>query len=299
MYSKKIIKIAIENVKTGEVKTIEGLKVSAIIEQCVGMQRGSGTIQVWGIDDNDMYQLTTRGTNPDAHMGDKVTLWAGDNKKNLEIALVSTISEAIGDYNPSPENMFVIQCLNGQDLALSAPDPESKQGEQDVRGLLETLATEAGYEFQPFGAWQLTAENPYLTGSALERFQKLCGNNGLKYVIGKGAIQVYQADSEIADALGEIEVSFDSPDYTLLRSPRHTGMILELTIRFNPRVQIGQTVNLKSTLKSAVGAWQIKRATHDIQSFIPDGLWETHLTCDRYLIAGDLNAAESEQQNNV
>jgi hypothetical protein len=292
IYSQKIIKIEIKNIKSNSVKTIEDLKVSAQIEQAQGVQRGRGTVQIWGIDDDDAYELTTRGTSPNAHVGDSITLWAGDNEKTLEIALISTISEAYADFSQMPENVFIIQCLNGQDLALTAPVPDSKKGEQDVKELLSSLCKEANYEPQFYGNWQLKVENPVLTGSALERIQKLCEQFDLKYSIENAVIVFSQKDGDIADSLNTLEIAADSAQCTLLSSPKHSGILLECEILFNPQIRLGQKASIKTALKSAVGDWIVKKVIHELQTITPSGVFKTRLTLDRYLVDSQLTQAQ-------
>jgi hypothetical protein len=72
-----------------------------------------------------------------------------------------------------------------------------------------------------------------------------------------------------------------APEAGSIGYPRFSQTMIKISTLFNPRIEVGKPIQVRSQLTAASGKWNVGLAGHTLESQTPGGAWETHATAYR------------------
>ena len=268
------------------VLTLDGFRSVASIQAVQGGLSpfvGRSLIQLWGMKPADMAKLSTLGFDI-ARMG-KNALWVfAYNEGNASSAIqvfAGTIQTARLNYNAMPDVLLELDCYGAGDQQLQAISGTSKSGSGDVAAMLQGICSACNppVKFVNKGV-QANLVNHAVDGSAFDQIDNICcAVPNLAYTLQGGVLTIWNANQSIDG------VSVDTgPDIGMVGYPEYSRMGFDLTMQFNPDVQVGRLMNLQaSQAPNAIPVpgipssnLFIRMVEHELSSEMPDGPWFTH-----------------------
>ncbi|MEX3614582.1 MAG: hypothetical protein VB141_12715 [Burkholderia gladioli] len=152
----------------------------------------------------------------------------------------------------------------------------SYTGVADTADIMATLAKSMGYTFENNGV-SVKLSNPYFPGTALDQVKSCARAANIYYTIDRGVLAIWPKTQH--RAVGPVEISAATG---MIGYPAFSGQGVILRTEFNPNVQLGGRVNVKSELSVANGMWVILSIVHELESETPDGKWLTQIECGRF-----------------
>lgn len=254
----------------GNTKIIKGLAVQCNIEKVQLPDKNKAKVQIYGLNLDDMEQMTTLAFKPLETQKNYIQIKAGDKDGELSLVFKGEIATAYANFNNVPDVVFEIEALAGYFPALKAIPATSATGEVSIAELLAKLAKEAGYDFVNKGVTGAVS-NPYLTGSPFEQIKKLAADNGFDVLFDNEEI--------IAVPFGKARSGNTvklSKDTGLIGYPTFSSEGIALNCHFEKELQIGGLVEVDSIVPKASGLWKISKLSHKISAnFSGNNYWES------------------------
>lgn len=254
----------------GNTKIIKGLAVQCNIEKVQLPDKNKAKVQIYGLNLDDMEQMTTLAFKPLETQKNYIQIKAGDKDGELSLVFKGEIATAYANFNNVPDVVFEIEALAGYFPALKAIPATSATGEVSIAELLAKLAKEAGYDFVNKGVTGAVS-NPYLTGSPFEQIKKLAADNGFDVLFDNEEI--------IAVPFGKARSGNTvklSKDTGLIGYPTFSSEGIALNCHFEKELQIGGLVEVDSIVPKTSGLWKISKLSHKISAnFSGNNYWES------------------------
>lgn len=276
-FTKKLIRVTLTMASGsfgsgGNVKVLDGYRVSSEIVTTGGVSGSSASIAIYGMTLSDMNQLTNVGTAFLSTYNNTVLLEAGD-ENGLSTAFAGKIMDAYFDGNSQPQVCFRIAASTMDYYSQMKADPISTKATTDVAGLMSGLAKTMGLGFENAGVvTKLSAS--YYYGSPWSMVQQIAKDSGILYLIDRGKLVIAQPGT--ARAGGEVIIS---PETGLVGYPTFNQRNVNVTALYNPNVQYQGEVTIKSSLPSATGKFHVNALQYSLESQVPGGRWFMHLEC--------------------
>ena len=243
---------------------------------------GRALIQLWGMKPADMAKLSTLGM--DIARINKNALWVfaydDGNFANATQVFAGTIQQARLNYNAMPDVLLELDCYGAGDQQTQAIPGTSVQGDGDVATMLQGIcaACDPPVTFVNKGV-SSKLSSPAYAGSPESQIRNICMDSGTAYTLQGGILTIWDGNKNIDG------VSVDTgPDLGMVGYPEYSMMGFDLTMQFNPDVQVGRTLNMKAS--QAANAIPvpgipssnlfIRMVEHELSSEMPDGPWFTH-----------------------
>ena len=182
-----------------------------------------------------------------------------------------TIQDAWADYTSQPTVSFNINAYTGLAAAIAATPPRSYIGTVNVADIAANIAASLKLTFKNNGVTS-TITDEYLSGTAWTQLTELAENTGINYDVSNGTLYIWPANGNKATT-GTIPLI--APETGLIGYPTYTRAGIALKTLFNPRIEFGALVQVKSSLPQACGKWAIYSLQHDLESETPNGAWFT------------------------
>lgn len=265
---------------------LDGFRSTASIQTIQGGLSpfvGRALIQLWGMKPSDLAKLSTLGFDI-ARMG-KNALWVfaydDGNFANAIQVFAGTIQTARLNYNATPDVSLELDCYGAGDQQTQAIPATSVQGDGDVATMLQGICAACNPPVT-FVNKGVTAKlsNHAVDGSAFDQINEICTSaSNVAYTLQGGVLTIWNANQNIDG------VSVDTgPDLGMVGYPEYNRMGFDITTQFNPEIQVGRYLNLKSSqAPNAVPVPGIPSsnlfilmAEHELSSELPDGPWFTH-----------------------
>lgn len=235
-------------------------------------------VLVWGLTPSLMNQLSTLGLVFQLIPQNTLTIRAGDAVSGLATVFVGTIRSAIADFNRAPDVPFVFECVAGLLNQVIPAKASSYPGPVDAANVMQTLAGLMGYGFENNG---VTAKLPasYFPGTVADQWKKVAQDAGIEANIVPGASgnQVLAIWPKGGSRSGTVPLV--SPDTGMIGYPAYSQVGITVKTIFNPQIGFGGQIQIKSSLPRATGKWVVLRMDHALDSLLPEGAWETTLSC--------------------
>ncbi len=253
----------------GNTKIIKGLAVQCEIEKVMLPDKNKAKVEIYGLNLDDMEQMTTLAFKPLETQKNYIQIKVGDKDGELSLVFKGEIATAYANFNNVPDIVFEIEALAGYFPALKAIPATSATGEASIAELLAKLAKEAGYGFVNKGVTGAVS-NPYLTGSPFEQIKKLAADNGFDVL--------FDDEEIIAVPFGKARSG------NTVKLSKDTGLIgstfssegISLACHFEKELQIGGLVEVDSIVPKASGLWKISKLSHKISAnFSGSNYWES------------------------
>lgn len=246
---------------------LDGLRISARIDGAGGLYNGLMlSMAIYGMSLSDMNQLTTVGRKINYIGKNEVSVTAGG-----VLAFKGILTYAWVDAQAQPNVCFRVQAAPGAFADVTAIAPTSVQGQADVATLMQTLAGQAGFQFENNNVTVKIA-NPYLPGSVGTQIKTLAHMAGIEHIVERGKLAIWMPGT--ARSGGGVTLS--PKDGTLVSYPAFNSATVMAKSPFNANIANGTKLTISgSALTPANGDWSVFHVTHEVEANLPRGKWFT------------------------
>lgn len=248
---------------------IDGLRISATIEKTGGLAMGKAMVQIFGMPQSDMNELTMIAFHP---------LEVPDNTMSLIISETNavvfsgTILSAWADYQNAPDVFLDVSAMTGYFNRIKSAPPTSIDGRIDVATVIESLATKMGYEFENNGV-AVTIENHYSGKTAMQQVQDIVETAGIDMYLDDNVLAI--TNKGVARSTSDIPVI--GPQSGLIGYPTFDRLGVKLWCLYRPDIVFGKLIRVESDVPKANGDWRVVSVTHMLESNKPHGQWFSSL----------------------
>lgn len=262
----------------GQPVLLTGHRISASVSIAGGAGMGQATVRIWGMTFDLMNQCSTIGIKPNAVRRNSIVISAGDKEFGMSTIFEGTVTAAWADFTNAPDVMFQIVAAAGMVEAVTQPAPTSRKGPVQAEAIMADLAAKAGLEFDNSAGASRTLPNTTLTGSIGNQIRACADAARFGQFIHLRTLIIWPRESYRV-----LSVPVISADTGMVGYPTYTAMGIMVMCQFNPAVEFGALVEVKSTLRSNSGTtsingrWQTYSVVHDVEAEMPGGKWFTQL----------------------
>lgn len=272
---------------------LDGLRSVASIQSVIGGDTafgGRALLQLWGMKPSDMAQLSTLGFDQAKINKNKITVFAYDldDKKNQIEVFSGGIFVAHINYNAMPDVSLTLECYASIGQQTQMVPGTSIQGNGDVATMLQGIcaACDPPVDFVNKGVSAQLA-NPAHSGSPAQQIADICCAAGVAYTLQGGTLTIWPKDTNADGVTVEI-----GPDNGMVGYPEYTQIGIDVTMEFNPDVQLGRQLKIKQAsgkplpVPGVPGTFWINVVAHELSSEMPGGPWFTHASVSNIQIVG-------------
>ena len=274
--SRKQIEITVIFADNGESLTVSDLRMNVALSLGLNSIHGILQASIEGLTLDIMQRLTTVGFIQANNRMNNILVKAGNDGEELALIHAGTIDRAFIDATYQPSPTFNIYSGSALSVALTAPPATSYNGSVSIDNVFHDLARSAGLAFKNFGVNNVV-ENPYLTGSTLDKIKILARSYDIDFSIDKKILTIWRQDG-IKDNKPLI-ISPSSMPGALIGYPQYSGDMLELRTLFSPVYDYSTPLLLESHIDIYNRTWYAKSIIHNLQSQTPNGAWFSDLKC--------------------
>ncbi|HJR11539.1 MAG TPA: hypothetical protein VJ823_09015 [Rhodanobacteraceae bacterium] len=274
--------------------TIFDVRSVASIQSVIGGDTafgGRALLQIWGMKPADMAQLSTLGFDQARINKNKVTVFAydEDNPDNPVQVFSGGIFVAHINYNAMPDVSLTLECYATIDQQTQMVPGTSVAGSGDVATMLQGIcaACNPPVTFVNKGVSAQLA-NPASAGSPAQQIADICTSAGIPHTLQDDTLTIWPKDTNVDGVVIET-----GPDKGMVGYPEYTQIGIDVTMEFNPDVQLGRQlqilpVNVSNPLPvpGVPGTFWINIVEHELSSEMPDGPWFTHASVSNIQIVG-------------
>lgn len=274
-----------------------GLMASVRIQYAGFPMANAAQIMIWGLTPSIMSELNTLGVIFNLQPRNLVVVQAGEsNGNNFGTVFVGGIRSCTPTFIRPTEAFLSIEAFTALDQAAAVALPRSFTGTSDVVGMLQGLATQMKYNFEPNGVSGISLSNQYLWGAPREQInaiRRAVRNRGVMVDIVEGnppTVAVWYTSR----GRGSGDIPLITPQTGLIGYPTYTNFGIDFRCIYMPALRQGGQVQVQSSLvsgqssaqvlgsnPSASGLWTIYGLGHSLDAQIPNGLWETGVNATR------------------
>lgn len=261
--------------------SIEGIRSRATMQSWIGGNTaygGHAVIQLWGMNPSDMAKLSIIGFTASKIGRNLITVLAGDETSgNYSEVFSGNIFAADIDYNAMPDVSITLSCSSSLDQQVQPIPATSVSGSADVATLLQSIcaACRPPMNFINNGV-SASLSNPAFAGSPEQQIRNICIAAGIPYKMEPAnTLHIWSPDNPI-----DSQTIAMSPSYGMVGYPRYNNLGLDVTMEFNPSVQLGRHMQLlsfqsKYPIPGVPGTFFINNIAHDLSAELPGGPWFT------------------------
>ena len=152
-----------------------------------------------------------------------------------------------------------IEAAAGSYPSLKASPPIAVKGSQSAASLIEQFAKESGYTFLNNGVTS-SVKNAVLNGSPVQKMRAVAGMVGCELIIDDNVVKIQPYDK----GLDQGNAVLMSKDSGMLGYPTFTSEGISLKCLYNPDLQLGGMVEVKTVVPGAEGTWKITKLSHSL-----------------------------------
>lgn len=254
---------------------LTGLRVSAAIVSAGAPSFAQAQIRVYGMTLDHMNKLSRLGlVFWYEGRNNAVALSAGSDGSAMSLVFQGNVRSAWAAPADGPSVPFIVTALDGGLAALKPVPPSSYQGSVDVATIAADLAKQMGLRFENNGVSAIIS-NPYLAGTAATQLQKIRETTGINAEISGGVLAIWPRNGSRGG-----QILLVNKDTGMIGSPTFNDTGITVSMRFNPAIAFGQTIEVQSMLTMACGKWTIYQVAHELESETPGGQWSTTVSCN-------------------
>jgi hypothetical protein len=258
-------------VEGGNRLTLSGHRTSVTIKKAGGMAMCQMQLRIYGLTLSIMNQLSTLGRVPMAQRRTYVSVSAGDDTNGMGVVFQGSVQAAWADFKGSPEVAFYVVAASGMDAELAVAPPSSYRGSASVAVIMSSLAAQMGIAFENNGVDTVLA-NPYFPGTLRAQVRACAAAAGIEQVIDNDTLIIWPSGGHRGGSVPLI-----SADTGMVGYPAFTSNGISFVTVFNPSINFGALVEVKSLLPQANGRWRVFNLVHDLEAETPGGAWFTSL----------------------
>lgn len=250
----------------GDTVTVKDLRISAKIAKA-GTPTPTANVRIYGLTASLMNKLSNAGSRINLVKKDSVTIKAGDDASALGVVFVGTIMMAWVDFQGVPEAVLEIVAQSGNAEAVISAKPTSFSDSVDIPTAMLGFATKMGLAFENNGV-EGKLPVSYFPGTLKEQAQKCAKDGGFEISFDIGKLVIWPRDGSRGGLVPEV-----SPESGMVLYPTYTAWGIMFRTVFNPSINFGGDVIVKSQMPSANRKWRVNSISHDLESETPNGQW--------------------------
>lgn len=269
--------------------TITGLRVSCNILKTANAACSECQLRIYGLPPNIYNQLTSIYQVTQSIQKNTVTVKAGIDGTVLPIVFIGQITIAQIDLNSQPDSVMNVIAQTGLYQSL-VPIPATPYPDNfDVATAMKSLAAIMKLNFEPNGV-NIQLKKMTLTGTAKDQVNELVdatiGTQKIAAIIDDSTLAIYYVNK--GRSTQQIPIVSDSQEPAMIGYPTYSNIGIGVRTVYNPNIQYGGTIQVQSSLKVANlnGNWIVAGLSHNLESELPGGKWETEIQAQNYAIAG-------------
>jgi hypothetical protein len=255
--------------------TFRGMRIFVEIEKATTTP-AIALIRVYGLSLSRVNQMTKAGLNWESS-NNTVLIEAGDKGGQLKAIFQGQIFIAEPDFNSMPDTSLVITANASRLMQLKPVPPNSFKGGVSTESVIGRIAKAHGYTVENNGV-SAQLDNPYFPGTTWSQLD-LAARAANCFFFVDSISKVVAIWPKTGSRAGEVPLV--SPETGMSGYPQFSQTMITVKTLFDPRIQIGLPIEVKSQLTAASGKWSVILAGHTLETQAPDGPWETHATAVR------------------
>lgn len=257
----------------GNTVVIEDHAMRVSVEKLGPPDFAKASVEIFGMNLNDIEQLTSLSFHPFKLTRNYINIFAGDDVSGLSQIFAGSITAANGDLSGCPEHKLKIDAEVGFWGRVTAQGPNVINGTQAAASFIETQATKAGMTFSNEGVSD-ALKNCVFSGSPVEQARQAAKQIGADLLIDDDEmILLPRQGNRKGNAV------LLNKDSGLLGYPAITSNGIECKSIFNPAFRFAGLFVLESIVPKASGTWRVIKLTHKLSANDPsDGSWESSIT---------------------
>jgi hypothetical protein len=266
--------------------TVTGLRAQVEITKVTGQAMGTANARIFGMTRSQLAQLSALNKGTMLSRNNKLSIAASTDETNQQLSTIFQGEISLGqiDMAGTPDSALVILSYASLFNATQPAKPTSYPGSADVATIMETLANQMGYHFENDLDAPITLETPYLPGTLRDQAQRVVDAANINWVIDNGILAIW---NKAGSRNGSVPLI--SPKTGLIDYPTYAaGVGIGINMQFNPFLNMGEVVEVQSSLTFANGRWVIFNLEHSLESETPDGEWFTRFTGSPYNTTGSV-----------
>lgn len=248
---------------------LRGLRISAHILQPGAPDMGQLQAAIYGIPLSDMNKMTTMGRQYALREANSIKLYAYEEGGTPSIVFSGTIFEAWADMQAAPSVCFRVAAHAGGAGAVKQVDPTTMSGSVKAADVMKQVCQKGGWQFENNGV-DAVLNNPYLPGSAYRQAISVMKAARCLMTIDRDTLAIWKPGGSRQGSVPLI-----SPQTGMVGYPRYRQVAVDVTTQFNPAIQFGGKIQIKSDLLPACGVWPVVYVEHELETEIVNGKWFT------------------------
>lgn len=254
--------------------TLENLRMVASIQKLGPPGAANADIRIYGLTETVMNTLSTIGVPTDQARKNLITLEAGDKIAGMSVVYDGDIIYCSQNYNASPDTFMQIVGITSRSYAMSPATPTSVAGLADVGTMMESLALKMSRAFKNTGV-AVKITNPYFAGNYKRQAEDLARAANIEMFDDGRTIHIWPKFSTRATPIPLISV-----DTGLIGYPTASAFAMDFRCLYNPLIQFGGAIEMKSAIKTANRLWYVNSLSYDLSSQVPNGPWFCNVSCN-------------------
>jgi hypothetical protein len=263
--------------------TVEGARAKVRIEKNTGGNTSHANVTVYGLTMEHMRALAALNPAFMVMKNNVVEILANDvtnPASHPTSVFIGQITEGEIDITNEPESALVLAATAGIYYAVAPADGGSYTGPTNVTVVLSDIAKKMDLEFNGSGLTKdYLLSDPHLFGTLMTQAQSICEAWNLNLFIDGKTMYVYDRYGSVPLPAGQ-SIPVISAATGMIGYPTFSEHGVFIRTLFSPFLNMGQRVEIQSTLEYANGTWGVYQLINELESQVPDGKWETSFHCN-------------------
>jgi hypothetical protein len=259
---------------------LKGARIRAHIVSINGEFQSESHVIIYGLPLSTINQLTTIGVvQQQIRFKNTLQIAAGIEGDALTTIYKGIIAQAYGEFSSAPDVGLVIIGFTAAGAQVKPVGATSYRGSVAVSQIMADFAKDAGFTLSDAGV-KTVLSNPYFSGTTLDKIKQCAKAAGIDAFIYNDVLSIYPKNTYSKNDAIEL-----SPSTGLIGYPRFSSYGVVVQSIFNPGAFTGGKLTIKdSELSSANGDWRILTVVHDLESQVPNGVWQTTIETSGFYV---------------
>jgi hypothetical protein len=266
----------------GNIYTLTNHRVTAEIDACGGETQGTAKVRVYGLTRDLMNALTVMGyVNVQSRAQNSIQILAGSDPDSLSTIYNGVIDTAVANYNEAPDVALEISALSATVAALGLSQPTSFSGSVAVTTIMASIAQKMAWQFDPGDVTGVLTDQTF-NGSYLEQIKACAAAADIDAIIEDlNASKRLRLKNHFSYFVNDPSTTISPIVGNMIGYPVFSQATMIIKSTFEPNINLGKLVIIKdSSVTPANGSWIVNSVKHELESYVPNGKWQT--TCTIY-----------------
>lgn len=252
--------------------TVEDARMSVRIQNSGAPAGSMATVDVYGLSESLMNQLSTLGMVFNMVPKNTLTVQAGDDQNGMSTVFVGTIMIGYADYNQAPDVPFHIEANSILADAVAPAVVSSFTGQAAVADIMAGFARLMGLTFENNGV-DTKLSNPYFSGNIRTQMRACADHANINAEVINGSILAIWPKGGNRSG-GSVPVV--SAQTGMILYPAYTQQGIMIRTLFDPKITFGGLIQVESRVKAVndVGRWAVNMLNLALDADVPKGKWE-------------------------